>query len=81
MLFLLFIIQIHIDLSNNCAHFSKRCWNAVSDITLNGGTPLALRMSIKENGGQTSGIDVPSKSISDIAYQTDTSIVYDTSGA
>ena len=68
-------------ITNNCSHFSMRCWNAVSDITLTGGTPLILYNSIKAQGGVTSGIDVPSKTISNIAYQTSTSIVYDSSGA
>lgn len=67
--------------SNNCSQFSKRCWNAVSDVQLSGGAPTLLRASILANGGSTSGVDIPSKSISSIAYQTSTSIVYDKSGA
>lgn len=67
--------------SNNCSQFSKRCWNAVSDVKLSGGIPTLLRNSIVSHGGSTSGVDVPNKSISSIAYQTSTSVKSDSSGA
>lgn len=53
----------------------------MSDVKLSGGTPILLRASIVSNGGSTSGVDVPNKSISSIAHQTSTSIKSDPSGA
>lgn len=66
---------------NNCALFSVRCWNAVSDVDLTGTIPIDLWYSIYGTYDFNTNTSVPSKTIYDVAYQTSNSIEYDESGA
>jgi hypothetical protein len=68
---------------NNCSSFASKVWNSISNLTISPGaipTPSNLCNSIK-NYSYVTGITVPSKVISNIAYYNGTSIIYDSSGA
>ena len=67
--------------TNNCASFSVRCWNAVSDVDLTGAIPIDLWYSMIYTYDYNTNTSVPSKTIYDVAYQTTNSIEYVASGA
>lgn len=73
----------HSDLTDNCTHFAKDVWNSVvpSAYQVTGTMPSTLASSISSLDIATTSYSVPQKAITDIAYQTSTSVVYSTAGA
>lgn len=67
--------------SHNCTSFSVGCWNSVSPATLSANTPTTLYQNIKKNSSCLTNANLPYLPISSIAYQTPSSVCYDTSGA
>ncbi len=71
----------HSGLSDNCAAFARDVWNAVvpSSYEVSGSIPATLESSIASLNIATTSYSIPTKTINDVAYQTEDSIQYDTS--
>lgn len=70
-------------LLDNCSEFAADVWNSIapSYVELRGGDPATMVTDIINCDYYDGRADIPTKSISEIARQTSSGIVYDRSGA